>query len=444
MRGTDALRRRVSPSIILWIGLGALLLLVGNFANLSPATLLFCASLLGGTQALGAFWRHGADYVSAPGVFMLGVATFAHFPGVYISLLGADFATVHDIATAVIIIYFSQILMYYLSWAPLEARRADLPSLSMAPRVRSWSFTVGVSLIITGFVLQQAFGLGSSSLAGAAAFTGAVLVIVSIVQARDRLRPSRLFLAMAAFTLYVVTMFSGGGRLVLGGLAVAVVIAVGRRQIGRGVKIGVLLGLPIGLVALASNRSRDVALLRGAQETGFESVVWPLERFAQLVSLSSKGLLDYGFGSSFYSTAVVFVPRSIWPEKPVGLGAELATLFRPELVGIGHSEAALVYGEWVYNFGPWGLALALPVTAWFVNAIDRALTASQRLDMSDRRRLIGRVATILAAAGLLDLVWVGSFMYMSRTGQRLLVLLLLYLLFAWHARERPARGRTST
>lgn len=431
---TTVIKRKVSPALFVWLAAGVVLLFLGYAFGMPSESLLLAVSVMGGAQTLGAFWRHGEYFISAPGVFMLGLATFVYFPGIYLSFIRADFADIASLPVAVFAVFFSQILIYYMSWKSAAADRTDLPTPVIAPEVHRWAFNLGVALVLLGFALQQLFGLDSSTLAGAAAFAGTVMVVVSVLQASDRLSFSRLALAGAAFALYGATMFSGGGRLILGGLAIAVAVAAARRHGGRMLKLGVLIAVPTGLVVLAAGRAAAVAASRGMEESGLESVVWPLERFAQLISLANEGKLDYGLGSTFYTTAVLFVPRQVWPDKPIGFGAELTLIFRPEVAALGHSEAALMHGEWVFNFGIAGLILLLPIVAWFVNWIDRGLVASQRIAIDTRRQFLRRVAMILAAAGLLDLVWGGTFLYMSRTGLRMLILLAVLVVFAWKAK----------
>ncbi len=387
-------------------------------------------ALLGGTHAFSSFWMHGGANITATGVFMLGLVTFVYFPAVYVATERISFAEPRDIPGAIILVFFSQVIMYHLTSEP-QRELGFAASVGVAEPVAIWSTNLGVALIVAGYSLERIFGLGSSTLAGATAFSGAALVAVTALH-NAKLSLWRFAFAAVACSFYVATMFSGGGRLVLGGLAMVVAVAI-TRQSGRFAKSLVTVTLPVGLSLLAANRAERTATLGGV-ETGLESVVWPFERFAQLLQLSTAGQLPHGEGSSFYATAVLFFPRSLWPEKPIGFGAELTEIFRPELVGTGHSEAALVHGELIFNFGLLSLLIIIPLS-YFVRFLDRRLSNAQSQLVSSPMQILTLTATVLATAGLLDLVWVGTFGYMSRTGQRLLVLAAVYIVLAWNRRR---------
>jgi hypothetical protein len=245
---------------------------------------------------------------------------------------------------------------------------------------------------------------------------------------------------LAAVGAYVFTMFDGGGRLVLGSLALAVILALNMARPRMWHKIATLVVLPIGLLLLASNRSQAVLTSRGGMETGLESVIWPFERFAQLLQYSIWDTLSWAWGDTLVAPLVLLVPRSIWPEKPIGFGAELAAIFRPELVGVGHSEAALIHGEAVFNFGILGLVLLIPILGFGIRWVDRLMLRSRDRDLIDRRSILFRTTMVLIASGILDLVWVGTFGVAARTGQRLVILLMVFIVFALMAGKKGKRG----
>ena len=166
----------------------------------------------------------------------------------------------------------------------------------------------------------------------------------------------------------------------------------------------------------------------------FVVVVWPLERFSQLLGMALEGDLALAWGSTFLVTLVIFFPRALWEGKPDGFGAELTPLFRPDLVGLGHSEAALFYGEWVYNFGITAVLLMIPAIAWTVRWLDRAYASQSVRTLRTRTDLFLKVSTILLASGVMDLVWVGTFTYAARTGMRLLIVCLLFAIFTWSSK----------
>lgn len=426
----------VQPGVIWWVsGVLVIFLARSSAPHLEDASFLALAAL-GLLHAAKAFWDSGRNTITSVGVYMLASAVFVYFPAFY-THFGFDLYDVSNGFAALSVASLSQIGMYAFAWQPHENARSWTPLAPQTHAVSSYGLVLGALLLAAGIVVGRIFELGSTSLAGAAAFTGVIFIAVSVLHSGRRPSFFRLILITAAFGVYVESMFSGGGRLVLGGLAIALAIAVSQRAHTRWVKMLSLLALPTGLIALAQNRSNLVASTRGAAETGLESVVSPFARFAQLIELAQNGDLPLAFGKTLAATAVIFIPRSIWPEKPVGFGAVLGDFFRPDLIGTGYSEAALFAGEWVFSIGLAGLLVMLPVTAWLISKAQGWQHASHSQSARTRHDLFARVATIIIAAGILDLFWGGTFLFAARGGQRLLILGIIYVLVAWHSRHKP-------
>jgi hypothetical protein len=185
-------------------------------------------------------------------------------------------------------------------------------------------------------------------------------------------------------------------------------------------------------------------LYPGVQENGMESVVNPLRSFATLLDYNDAGWLSHSWGHTFWSALVALVPRRIWPEKPVGFGAELVPVLTPQMVGTGHSEAALFFAEWLFNFGLPGLLLMVPAAGLFVWGLDRMLAHTMRFALDSRRAIVRYAIAVVAAAGVIDLAWVGTFTYMSRSGSRLFILVVILAALAATAtgyRKRPGTRR---
>lgn len=132
------------------------------------------------------------------------------------------------------------------------------------------------------------------------------------------------------------------------------------------------------------------------------------------------------------------MPRELWPDKPVGFGAQLTELYRPELLSVGHSEAALLHGEFVYNFALFGVPVAVLVVGHLVRWLDGWLNDLHATPPASVRVLIKQAVAVVASAGLLDLVWVGTYTYVERAGFACAVLALIYLMTALPAsHDRP-------
>ena len=100
--------------------------------------------------------------------------------------------------------------------------------------------------------------------------------------------------------------------------------------------------------------------------------------------------------------------------------------------------AALNEGEWIYNFGLFGAILAIPVVGSFVRFCDRRLASQRQRHCSTLADVLSLAATAVLVAGIADLVWVGTFTYVARTGVRLLVLGALILSVALPTRASIA------
>jgi hypothetical protein len=423
--GYDATRISY-PFMIAWLLLGIGL----NFLDRDAAAA--GVSILGIVHSAIGFLAHGGRRISAPGIYMLGTGLFGFFSGLYL-VTDPIFGDLPYLLAAVNILYFGQILVYYLSWKPTD-RIAPPISRDVDPRTVAWGRWVGF-ILMAGSIGLSILG-NYDPMVDAAAFTGIILFAVAAF--RDPSRKARYAyivtgLGVVGYSTYV---FNGFGRLTLGALGVAVVATFAHRWRGSLMKVSLVAALGPGLMYLAQNRV-DFSASRNpsSTETGMESVVGPLGRFAQLLGMDALGDIFYMWGSSFVTSAFVLVPRQLWPGKPIGFGAELAMLFRPDLDGYGHSELALFAGEWLFNFGLAGVLAGIPIVGWAVNWLDRKWIAINGAPMTDRRELLAAVALTIVGAGLLDLAWGGTFTFAARAGTRLVIVLAVFVLLAWRKRE---------
>jgi hypothetical protein len=382
----------------------------------AAALVLSVLSLILGTWI---FWSHGGGRITAAGVWGFAFALFVGFAGIYdVTRPGGSSP---DLVTVLIPVYFCQVLMYGLFWiegTPHESRS----SWPAAPSVARWGVGLGSSVLLVSAVLatmkQEVNGLVDG-----AAFASAVLVAASLLMRGKGLGLWRLFLATCAFIVYSVFVFKGFGRLTVGALGLAVGILACRRWPRRSFKAGILLFTAPALLIFAQSRVELTTKLNPNQSpsfTGLESVVGPLVEYRDL--LARRDEIPLGWGSTFWASAVAITPRAMWPGKPDGFGAVLVPILHPDLVGIGYSTAALTFGEWVFDFGLVGLVLMVPILGWAVRRTDVWLTRVSHRPIQDRSNLLGLVAATIVAAGYADIVWGGTFLFMTRTGFRLLAL----------------------
>ena len=423
-------RYRVAPQVFIWLVLGALANL--PLASSEPQVAQLAVGLVGVSQALGAYWRDGGRRISAPGMYMVASGLFIYFPAVYLYF---DDPIIHGPAaftTAVNLAFWSQLAMYYFVWEPRRDRTVEIIPIERGAHT-TWGLWSGVLLVAVGVVLVRT-PLSSYGFDDGAAFAGITLLAVSAFRRRGRIGIFSYLLVAASFGVYVGFVFTGFGRLQIGALGIAIAAAMAHRWRGRVIKIALLLAFPPVLSYLAASRVAFSGALnpnQSASVTGLESAIGPFVRFAELVKFESEGLIDHSWFHTFFAAAVALVPRQLWPTKPVGFGAELADFFRPDLIGRGHSEAALFHGEWLYAFGLPGLVVMVIVVGLLVRWIDGAAQAASSTTTASRFTVLVISAMLILAASITDLVWGGAFTYVSRVGPRLICLFALFLILGW-------------
>lgn len=388
-------------------------------------------AILGLLHSLLGFLAHGGVRISAPGIFLLGTALFGYFPTLYYRVVsGRDGLHAMEL-TGLSAVLVSQIVMYSI-WR----RSGDGGALPRQPIPSPRSVTLvgvlsGGGLLVAAATLRWLGVEGQGSLTRAAGYAGVVVAALSLVRGKSRLGFGTLIVLGGLFVFFFTTMFTEGGRLVLGSLAAALGLVVCTRWRPRLLKPVALAILPLGVYVLARMRSGSRSdLSTGYREAGIESVVWPQRRFFDVLQGITDGTLELGWGQTFANSLVAWVPRGIWEGKPVGFGYELTAIYRPELLPFGHSEAALLYGEFVYNFGVFGLLMLTGVCGVSILMLDRLLVAAQGSARESLTSLVAEAALIIVVACLLDLVWVGTWTYIERAGFAVAVLGALYVLFA--------------
>jgi hypothetical protein len=448
---TGRRRSRSAPAIggtmlttVMWLSLGVAVL---TLHSLMPEPTVHVGilgfSILAILFGLWVFWRHGDDRISTVGVYAFCFALFVGFAGLYHATSTSQEAMSAWLLRALAWCYFLQVVTWKLFWAD-EPTADPIRAPASNPEATRWAVRLGVALL-GGSVLVA--GLteteGVQLIANAAAFCGIVFVGVGLVRGRSGHRwASRGSLVAVAFGVYVLFLFDGFGRIVLGSLGFAFFIVLSHRFGGKLTKAVLLAGAFPVIMMLAYMRVQIVRSSRPElDENGLESVVWPVQRFAQLLEYEQAGVLPFGGGHTFWAALFALVPRAFWPEKPVGFGADLVPILRPELVGSGHSEAALFFGEWIYNFGAVGLLLMVPTTGILLGALDRLLVGASQSPLGDRPAIVRYAMAVVAAAGVIDILWGGAFAYMTRTGSRIAILLVIWTAAA--AGARIVAGRTA-
>lgn len=408
-------------SALLWVVVLSCLLLAHSFGAIDARTTQAMIAVLGIMHSVVGFWNHGGRRISVPGVALFGTGLFAYFPALFIAF-NPDGPYGHaDLLQAVTLAFCAQLIIYATMWAPNNTTEATRPQDSSgvrSPAALIWA----VALLAAGAVMAQTGLFGDIPIADGAAYAGVVLLSVWALRSS---RPATFayVLVAVAFVAYLEFVFSGFGRLRLGSLGLAIAILAAYRWRGRTLKAVLLAATGPAIAYMADARAEFSASITGtATETGIESVLSPMVRFGQLMDMDAANQFEHSWGSSFLTSAVAMVPRSIWPDKPIGLGAELGMLFRPELARYEHSELALLHGEFIHAFGMLGILLLIPFIGWGALLLDRLLVRAMRVGASDLLGSLSVAMCVVLAASVVDLIWGGTFTYVARTGPRLLML----------------------
>lgn len=428
---SGARRAAVAP-FLLWCvpGVVALLLVTPLRGHHDALNAISATALIFG---LWAFWQHGGRQVTAAGVYSLSSAAFVGYAGLWWAQNASDVVEA-TIFQATMVLYYTHIVAYYVFWRRTSSAER-YPGVTVgSDRTSIWAVTTGAGVLAASIALSRvAPGLATGYTASAAA--GVMLLAIGLAT-----RPKgaslglwRTLLAGAALAAYTQTIFTGFGRLTVATLAIAIAIAVASRMKGRRVKLAVVAGVPVGAFLLTQIRQSAVESVGN----GPDSMQAPLETFGRLLRTD----FEHGDGSTLWATLTLFVPRAWWEGKPIGFGAELTEMLEPGLVGVGHSMASTIGGEWYYNFGWIGL-LSLPVVVGLLVAwLDRGLANALGGTFTIRRDVVVLTAWIAGAAGLSNLVWASTFTYVNRTGFILIVLALIRLVASKESQEDRPSGR---
>ncbi|MGH3870148.1 MAG: O-antigen polymerase [Pseudonocardiaceae bacterium] len=429
-----------------WVSLGLVVLALRG-AGMGAAVAL---TVLGTLQLVfggWVFWTHGGRQITAAGVYSISASIFVGFAAIYYSALyGSDVP--HLLYPATVLCYFSHVVLYLLFWRtsyPGERARGHATE-----RVIAWTGKTGLVLLVTALAAHLA-GI-EIVFVDATAFVSLVFLVCAAFHhpGGPAGRPWYLFAAVTGFVVYTTVFFSGYGRLKLATLGIAFAAAACRYLPHRSAKLLTLAAIPGALLVFGAMRVAFFQqLYPGTADTedhGIGSVILPLLTFGQVIEGINGGTIDYGHGSTFVATFFLYVPRIWWEGKPIGFGSVLTDLLlKKGTYTEGTSLSALSLGEWYYDFGILGIPLMVVVFGLAIRWLDRVLHRVVERPLSTRNDAIARIAALVAASGMSDLMWVGTFTFNERGGARLVVILAVALVCTdvlWRrVRALPAPGR---
>ncbi|MGH2101174.1 hypothetical protein ACRCJN_00310 [Aerococcus urinaeequi] len=367
------------------------------------------------------FNLHGANFITPTGLYLLYCSLLHGFASISLgSDINRDLSFGHFLAS--LILYFSQILIYFLI---LENGTHFQVENRPTPKKTTKIKRLLLFLLVLGFILSKLH----SSLNF---FFSAMIYVSTVVLSLDtfilnkKITIINILLWSALVLFYFKELFSGFGRINIVTLVIANVmllaIKINKPIVKRGMTIMFVPSIIMG------------SLLRGGTSDnllgGIGSIVSPLLRFGDLLNLYIKGDLDLSFGKTIYAAFIVFIPRELWNNKPWNFNREITYIFTPQYVENGHSEAAVLAAEFLFNFGFIGVIIGFLFFSLFLRFLDRKIfniylnkTEFTILD------LINFSVIIIISAGLLNLMWGGFSTQINRDGFRILALYTGYFIY---------------
>lgn len=414
---------------ILWGITAFAVVLLGDLGAPIATNYLLAVTVL--IYGVWAFLHHGGPRITTVGLFNFACAFFVGYAGVVEASAPRPVVPPEFLTQAIMAAGVVQIAITTLAWqraAPDLSSPTPVADRDAANIIVVWGFaTVALMFIAQWLGIELALGY----LGEGVAYAGVMLVTMSVLfRRRARVFSPHMLIAVAGFALYAGYFHQGTGRLRIVALACTLAVLITARFPRIWLKRTTVVVAPLAVWWLARDRlAFQESLEQGASagRTGLESTLSPLTTFAEVFQAQAEGW-PLRWGATFVTLPFVIFPDSMVPDwLPEALGYDLVHMTVPHRAGTGFSEASTAYGEWVWNFGVFGLLLMVPVTAWALVLLDRALDRAVRCVPVGGSRSLLRVAVLAMMSGTIaDLAWSGLHTYGTRVLTRLPLFLLLY------------------
>lgn len=334
-------------------------------------------------------------------MFFVGFSTFIFLP----ALLNWYFLDVNTL-----LFFLSSIVAYFFLFLTKNTKVKKFDDYGGLIRIIYFIFCL--------FVIFICFSGVDDFVAAAMAF---LIILLSLSFKQNNIKNNIIYLFIFIITFFVYLVFSWGGfgrTVVFGWLLLALL------QFCYSININVnkyifALFPGIGATLLVS---RDIFQLKftGIGEILNDSAYSPYRLASTFMeTYDRQGIDTIGFFNQILYTFFIFVPRSMWPEKPYGFGFEYTVQhYDNYLIDAGHSIAATLIGEHIYYLGYWGLITSLMVFS-FIAFIINFLYKIKGLNGN---------GILIFSASMMVLVWGGMTSFSSRIILPTIIFLILYFL----------------
>lgn len=379
---------------------------------------LAIVSVMIGLQSVYGFILQGGKRINASSVVIYGIMLFAIFPALYASQSYSFYEKRTDLDALVIAVVLAGVLQTLLLTI-CPPRRSPHVSLANA----GLSARAGTSAIV---LLAFTFLLSFEILHPLQSATGILAIFFAALSAVTS--ESKAGLVIASLTLavsvvfYSMFVFDGFGRLILGVIGFGILMLLTLRFPGYLLKAGVLIASAPAIMWMSYQRIAFLEESRGmavAESEGLGSVIGPFGSAAVIIHQMRDGIIDPSHGTTVVAALLVFIPSALWAGKPAGFGTEMVPVTAPDLAHvIGYSDAGLLIGEAVWNFGIWGSVLLFVLFCLGVRFLDHwfeQTTTTMTIKKQPNSAMACKIVLIVAlSSGLLNLFWGGLHTYSAR------------------------------
>ena len=416
--------------------------------GIASETTLAVVSTIIGLQSVYGFIVQGGRRINASSVVIYGIILFAIFPALYASRSFSLYEKTSDIEALVITVILAGVLQTLLLTI-CPPRRTPHTSLANS-RLSARAGTAGLFLLALTLLLSFEFLGHLQSATGILAIFFAALSAVT--------SESRMGLVIAMVTLvasvlfYATFVFDGFGRLVLGVIGFGILMLLTLRFPGYVLKVAVLAASAPAIIWLSYQRIAFLEESRGmavAESEGLGSVIGPFGSAAVIIGQMREGIIEPSHGTTVVAALVVFIPSALWSGKPVGFGTEMVPVTAPELThAVGYSDAGLLIGEAVWNFGIWGSVVLFILFCLGVRFLDywfdQTITTMATMHQPNLSLACVIVLIVALSSGLLNLFWGGLHTFSSRLFVIIPVVGLIWLLSKLLTEAKEVGQSTST
>ncbi|UNT61965.1 O-antigen polymerase [Acinetobacter towneri] len=248
-----------------------------------------------------------------------------------------------------------------------------------------------------------------------------LIILLSLCFKQNDIKNNLFFTSIFIITFFVYVIFSWGGfgrTVVFGWLLVALLQFC--------YSIGFILNkyffalLPSLAASLMSSRDFFNLKFNGFESSLNDSAYSPYRLSSTFIDqFNENGFNFLGFFDQILFTLFVFIPRSIWSDKPFGFGYEYTVQNSEQyLVDAGHSIASTLIGDHIYYLGYLGIissVIVLLLIAFLTNLLYRLPGLNGN-------------GVLIFSSSMMVLVWGGMTSFSARIALPSIMFLLIYFL----------------